>query len=819
MRISNLAAWCSVLLLVATLAQAQTPVVAPVVASGGVVDAAIFTAPVVPGSLVSIFGTDLSSGTASAAAIPLPATLGEATVTFNGFPAPLLYVSPGQIDAQIPWQVSATGPVSVVVTNAGVSSAPQAVQVGAFSPGLFAFAGHAIAINPDGSLAAPTGSIAGLASHPATPGDTLMLLATGLGPVTPAGITGNNSPNPLRSTTTVPIVLIGGASAPVTFSGLSPQFVGVYQINVVMPLTALPANAAPLQIEAGGSTSRVETTIAVGTGWPQWAKNQQHTSSADVAGQTLDQILANIIYDPLVAQEEAANYSELVAHYQVPLIDGNDVYMEFKSGTYSATSFGTQTWGENKFTWQYGGQLVQQWEYASDWKAPGSSNDFWEPVFHAALANDVIYLPGASGSVIELSKATGAVIVRIAPFGTDPNTYETGPLTVDASGNILYNVIQVVVDPVNGFYANDAINSWLVKVTPAGAVTMASYLTLTSPEAPGPGAQCVTSFNTALPWPPSTNATPPTILCGAQRSGLNVSPAIAPDGTIYSVSRAHFNDRYSFLVALNSDLSKKWVVSLRNRFNDGCGVSVANGGWLPPNGTPGGCSAGALPGVDPETNQPGDGSVIDDASATPVVAPDGTILFGTWSRYNYSQGHLMHFDANGNYLGAFGFGWDTTPAIYVHDGTWSLVTKNNHYGNIGSYCDDDTACPPDRTTNNPASPEQYFMTQLGANLNIEWSYQNTNTDSCTRNADGSLTCVSDHPAGFEWCVNSPVVDINGVVYANSEDGNLYAIGQGGTAAQKIFQQLSLGAAYTPASLGGDGKIYSQNDGHLFVVGN
>ena len=56
------------------------------------------------------------------------------------------------------------------------------------------------------------------------------------------------------------------------------------------------------------------------------------------------------------------------------------------------------------------------------------------------------------------------------------------------------------------------------------------------------------------------------------------------------------------------------------------------------------------------------------------------------------------------------------------------------------------------------------------------------------------------------------------MYANSEDGNLYAIGQGGVLEQKIFQQLAIGAAYTPASLGGDGKIYTQNDGHLFVVG-
>jgi hypothetical protein len=103
-------------------------------------------------------------------------------------------------------------------------------------------------------------------------------------------------------------------------------------------------------------------------------------------------------------------------------------------------------------------------------------------------------------------------------------------------------------------------------------------------------------------------------------------------------------------------------------------------------------------------------------------------------------------------------------------------------------------------------------------MSIEWSFQNTNTLSCTRNGDGSITCVDDHPHGFEWCVNAPVIDSDGVVYANSEDGNLFAIIQGGALQKKIFQQLALGAAYTPASLGGDGKIYSQNAGHLFVVG-
>lgn len=78
---------------------------------------------------------------------------------------------------------------------------------------------------------------------------------------------------------------------------------------------------------------------------------------------------------------------------------------------------------------------------------------------------------------------------------------------------------------------------------------------------------------------------------------------------------------------------------------------------------------------------------------------------------------------------------------------------------------------------------------------------------------------SRSPNSFEWCVNAPVIDKKGIVYANSEDGNLFAIKQGRTLKQKIFQQLAIGAAYTPASMGGDGKIYSQNDGHLFVVGN
>ena len=82
-----------------------------------------------------------------------------------------------------------------------------------------------------------------------------------------------------------------------------------------------------------------------------------------------------------------------------------------------------------------------------------------------------------------------------------------------------------------------------------------------------------------------------------------------------------------------------------------------------------------------------------------------------------------------------------------------------------------------------------------------------------------MACVPAESPGFEWCVNQPAIDAGGVAYANSEDGSLYAIGPDGSQRESIFLNLALGAAYTPVSIGPDGRIYAQNDGHLLVVGH
>jgi hypothetical protein len=568
--------------------------------------------------------------------------------------------------------------------------------------------------------------------------------------------------------------------------------------------------------------------------WPQWGQNARHTGFLNVKGQDLNRIVADIVYDPLVPKEQNLNGGDLLVHYQVPLVDGNDVYMESKAGSYSKGAYATQNWHQNRFSW-IGGVLTKVWTFDSDWVAPGSQSDFWEPVYHAVLANGFVYDPGLGGTIFKLSKADGAVVSRINPFGViDPNIFTVSPLTADAAGNIYYNVLRL--QDGNQIYRKDAVDSWLVKVAPDDGIQFVSYTTLLAGRVPGATDLCFNVFaNAQLPWPPSPTAIPGKVACGLQRAAINIAPAIAPNGTIYTVTRSHFISRYGYLVAVNPNLTLQWASSLRGDdrvpgdyfsggyFVDGCGVPLSQGGWLPPNGQPNGCrdlgasGNAAVFGRDPATNRLGGGRVLDDSSSTPTVAPDGSILYGAYTRYNWAQGHMMRFSATGQFLGAFGFGWDTTPGIYEHDGTYSIVIKNNHYSELGSYCNDPAVCPEDRDATNPGSPEEYFITQLRPDMSVEWSFKNTNTLSCSRAADGSVSCVDDHPHSFEWCVNALVIDRQGTVFANSEDGNLFAISQGGLLKQKIFQQLALGAAYTPTSLGGDGKIYTQNAGHLFVV--
>src|SRR2546428_11456299 len=211
--------------------------------------------------------------------------------------------------------------------------------------------------------------------------------------------------------------------------------------------------------------------------WGQWGQNQLHQGSVSVTGQTGSRILADIVYDPFVDKEQNGAYAAggLLVHYQTPLIDGNDVFMEFKSGEFTNIKhWQVQTWGERKYSW-VNGQLAQQWEVTSDWKPVPFSVDKdgpgWEPVYHGVLTSSGLYVPGFGGTIWKFDRDTGAVLGHVNPFSTvDPNTYAVGPLSADKQGNIYYNGMQLDTSG-NDPWAVDVPNSWLGKGKVGGPPT------------------------------------------------------------------------------------------------------------------------------------------------------------------------------------------------------------------------------------------------------------------------------------------------------------------------------------------------------------
>ena len=250
----------------------------PTVDSGGVLNNASYAKnqAVAPGSVVSIFGSGMAAAPLDFDTVPLSATIGSTTVFFNGEPAALYWVSGGQVNAQLPWDLLAngvtSGTVNVTVQNGAVTSAPVPVQLAALAPGIYSLPdgiGYAAAVNnADGSIAAPVGAIPGVNTHPAHVGDTLILYATGLGPVSIDGQT--SSPPPLgapasdatRYTLTVPTLLIGGTQAQILYSGLMQELVGINQVTFVVPAVT-PGSSIPIQLVEGGVTSTDQVVIAI----------------------------------------------------------------------------------------------------------------------------------------------------------------------------------------------------------------------------------------------------------------------------------------------------------------------------------------------------------------------------------------------------------------------------------------------------------------------------------------------------------------------------------------------------------------------------
>jgi uncharacterized protein (TIGR03437 family) len=233
----------------------------PSFSSAGVVNGASFKGPVAPGSIVSIFGANLGA-TESARQLPLPTMLGGVCVTANQTSVPLFYTSPTQINAQLPAEL-ATGRVTLTVRSRDTArvSSSVAVQVNAAAPGVFTMSAEgrtqaALFHADDFTPVTP--------KNPGKRDKDLILFATGLGRVNPAVASGAAaSDKPLSATSQEVTVTIGGHGMIVSYAGLAPGYVGLYQINLRVPGDRVQGDSLPVAVTIGGvSSASSSATIA-----------------------------------------------------------------------------------------------------------------------------------------------------------------------------------------------------------------------------------------------------------------------------------------------------------------------------------------------------------------------------------------------------------------------------------------------------------------------------------------------------------------------------------------------------------------------------
>lgn len=227
------------------------PNAAPVLTPNGTVHPynTVIGGALAPGTIVAIYGSNMASVTTIPGTTPLPTKVNGTTVLIGGIPAPLFYVSATQINAQIPFELDLSKQYQIILNANGALSTPQPLQLSAATPGLDAF--------PDGTIIAlhvATGALVS-AADPARPGEFIVMFLLGMGATDNPITTGNAAPtSPLNRPLSTPTLTLAGKPVPVAFAGMTPGFVGLYQINLQIPDVELDGNLV-LTVSQNGDTS------------------------------------------------------------------------------------------------------------------------------------------------------------------------------------------------------------------------------------------------------------------------------------------------------------------------------------------------------------------------------------------------------------------------------------------------------------------------------------------------------------------------------------------------------------------------------------
>jgi uncharacterized protein (TIGR03437 family) len=234
----------------AALTGSVLPGSAPILAPGASLHIfdALLGAGLAPGSIIQIYGTNLAAAAAGAGTLPLPTALGGTSVLIGGIAAPLYYVSPGQINAQIPFELAAGAAYQVEINAAGALSVPDVIELIPAAPGIAAFAsGEIIAQHIDASLVTD--------SAPAQPGEYVVFYLAGMGATDVPVATGAVTPGqPLIHPQITPVLTLNGAAIPFSFAGLTPGSVGLYQIDFQVPQNT-PNGLAAIIVSQQGAVS------------------------------------------------------------------------------------------------------------------------------------------------------------------------------------------------------------------------------------------------------------------------------------------------------------------------------------------------------------------------------------------------------------------------------------------------------------------------------------------------------------------------------------------------------------------------------------
>ena len=220
----------------------------PTFSGNGVVKGAGFGPnPLAPGSIASVFGTSLATGTQSATSVPLPNAISGTRAYFDLVSGPLYFVSSGQINFQVPFELNVQQ-AHLTITLNGSASIPVILNISPYAPGIFT--------GGDGSPIIVNYRTGGLisAAQPVKTGDVLIIYGTGLGPIANPPASGNPTPLDKLYPVSVPLtVAFGSTAVTADFAGLTPGFIGLYQVNVTVPV--LPPGQTTLQLNAGGASS------------------------------------------------------------------------------------------------------------------------------------------------------------------------------------------------------------------------------------------------------------------------------------------------------------------------------------------------------------------------------------------------------------------------------------------------------------------------------------------------------------------------------------------------------------------------------------